>query len=161
MCFFEARGGFESSRKLTGQLGCQPTDLCLCILAPESAKTTKNEGRHTLTRTQDRPTYCQTSVRPATWAGRQPKRASYNVKFLPVHSPCIHQTWTERTPGYADSWASVVAQKSDPANRTPGPSRPCLHHKTHKLRRNALGASSYQGSQAQWINFQTGWLAAG
>ena len=45
---------YESSRKLTGQLGCQPTDLCLCILAPESAKTTKNEGRHTLTRRTDR-----------------------------------------------------------------------------------------------------------
>ena len=47
----------ESSRKLTGQLGCQPTDLCLCILAPESAKNTKNEGRHTLTRRTDRPIF--------------------------------------------------------------------------------------------------------
>ena len=40
---------YESSRKLTGQPGCQPTDLCLCILAPESAKNTKKEDHHALT----------------------------------------------------------------------------------------------------------------
>ena len=55
---------YESSRKLTGQPGCQPTDLCLCILAPESAKNTKKEDHHALTNS---PFWRKTDGNSAIW----------------------------------------------------------------------------------------------